>query len=169
MRLRAARRLRGAPCWPGCATNMAGSRSSGSFPVQASPRSAPLCPEAGGGACFCGRQGLVGGGDFRRRSPGACRARSFFLLPRRLRRRCRPDPWRRGHRPRRRLVAAHAPFCPRSGFAEALADKGRYEAMMADLPVWLLDHPQPGLFGAAAAFAAQEGLTAGLRILICPS
>ncbi len=45
----------------------------------------------------------------------------------------------------------------RSGFAEALAAKGRYAALMADLPVWLLVHPQPGLFGAAAAFAAQEG------------
>ncbi|MGO8740215.1 glucokinase [Rhodoblastus sp.] len=44
----------------------------------------------------------------------------------------------------------------RSGFAEALAEKGRYAALMADLPVWLLAHPQPGLFGAAAAFAAQE-------------
>ncbi len=44
-----------------------------------------------------------------------------------------------------------------SGFAEALAAKGRYAAMMSDLPVWLLVHPQPGLFGAAAAFAAHEG------------
>ncbi len=28
--------------------------------------------------------------------------------------------------------------------------------MLADLPVWLVDHPQPGLFGAAAAFAARR-------------
>jgi glucokinase len=46
---------------------------------------------------------------------------------------------------------------PGSGFAEALAAKGRYAALMAGLPVWLLVHPQPGLFGAAAAFAADPG------------
>ncbi len=44
---------------------------------------------------------------------------------------------------------------PQTGFAEALSAKGRYAALMADLPVWLLRHPQPGLFGAAAAFAAK--------------
>ncbi|MCI4679402.1 glucokinase [Rhodoblastus acidophilus] len=44
----------------------------------------------------------------------------------------------------------------RSGFAQALAAKGRYATMMANLPIWLLVHPNPGLFGAAAAFAAQH-------------
>ena len=41
----------------------------------------------------------------------------------------------------------------RSGFAERYRAKGRFEALMAGLPVKLITHPQPGLFGAAAAFA----------------
>ncbi len=41
-----------------------------------------------------------------------------------------------------------------SGFAERFAAKGRYEARMAALPVRLITHPQPGLFGAAAAYAS---------------
>ena len=41
----------------------------------------------------------------------------------------------------------------RSGFAERYRAKGRFEAMMAGLPVKLMVHPQPGLLGAAAAFA----------------
>jgi glucokinase len=45
---------------------------------------------------------------------------------------------------------------PNSGFAQRLTAKGRYTEMMANLPVWLIAHPQPGLFGAAAAFAARE-------------
>lgn len=43
----------------------------------------------------------------------------------------------------------------RSGFAQRFTFKGRYQQMMAGLPVRLIDHPQPGLFGAAAAFARQ--------------
>ncbi len=43
-----------------------------------------------------------------------------------------------------------------SGFAERFGFKGRYEQMMAGLPVKLITHPQPGLFGAAAAFADQQ-------------
>ena len=42
-----------------------------------------------------------------------------------------------------------------SGFAERFRFKGRYEQMMAGLPVKLIIHPQPGLFGAAAAFAKE--------------
>lgn len=49
-----------------------------------------------------------------------------------------------------------AGFLPTSGFVESLVAKGRYAAAMADMPVWLIAHPQPGLFGAAAAFAAQQ-------------
>ena len=45
----------------------------------------------------------------------------------------------------------------RSGFAERYRAKGRFEKMMADLPVKLITHPQPGLFGAAAAFAQARG------------
>jgi len=44
----------------------------------------------------------------------------------------------------------------RSGFAERFRFKGRYEAMMAAIPVKLITHPQPGLFGAAAAFAREH-------------
>ncbi len=40
-----------------------------------------------------------------------------------------------------------------SGFAGRFAAKGRFEAMMASIPVKIITHPQPGLFGAAAAFA----------------
>ncbi len=43
----------------------------------------------------------------------------------------------------------------RSGFAERFRAKGRFEALMASLPVKLITHPQPGLFGAAAAFAME--------------
>ncbi len=41
----------------------------------------------------------------------------------------------------------------RSGFAERFCAKGRFEGLMAAMPVKLITHPQPGLFGAAAAFA----------------
>jgi glucokinase len=43
-----------------------------------------------------------------------------------------------------------------SGFAERFCAKGRFEAMMAAMPVKLITHPQPGLFGAAAAFAMEH-------------
>ena len=45
---------------------------------------------------------------------------------------------------------------PRSGFAGRFAFKGRYEALMAAIPVKLVTHPQPGLFGASAAFATEH-------------
>ena len=41
----------------------------------------------------------------------------------------------------------------RSGFDQRFVAKGRFQSMMAKLPVKLITHPQPGLFGAAAAFA----------------
>ena len=44
----------------------------------------------------------------------------------------------------------------KSGFAERFRAKGRFEALMAALPVKLITHPQPGLFGAAAAFAKEH-------------
>lgn len=43
-----------------------------------------------------------------------------------------------------------------SAFAERFRFKGRYEEMMAGIPVKLITHPQPGLFGAAAAFAREH-------------
>lgn len=45
-----------------------------------------------------------------------------------------------------------------SGFAERFRAKGRFEAMMARMPVKLITHPQPGLFGAAAAFCKEHGI-----------
>ncbi len=41
----------------------------------------------------------------------------------------------------------------RSGFADRFRAKGRFERLMESLPVKLITHPQPGLFGAVAAFA----------------
>ena len=46
---------------------------------------------------------------------------------------------------------------PHSGFADRFVAKGRFERRMAEMPVKLVTHPQPGLFGAAAAFAAAYG------------
>ena len=40
-----------------------------------------------------------------------------------------------------------------SGFAERFVAKGRFETMMSEMPVKIITHPQPGLFGAAAAYA----------------
>jgi glucokinase len=50
-----------------------------------------------------------------------------------------------GYRIRETLLA--------SGFAERFCAKGRFASLMASLPVKLITHPQPGLLGAAAAFA----------------
>ena len=44
---------------------------------------------------------------------------------------------------------------PRSGFADRFIAKGRFERQMNRIPVKLITHPQPGLFGAAAAFASK--------------
>lgn len=43
-----------------------------------------------------------------------------------------------------------------SGFANRFTAKGRFAELMAALPVKLITHPQPGLFGAAAAFAKEH-------------
>jgi glucokinase len=45
-------------------------------------------------------------------------------------------------------------FAP-SGFAERFIAKGRFERRMEAIPVKLVNHPQPGLYGAAAAFAKE--------------
>lgn len=45
---------------------------------------------------------------------------------------------------------------PQSGFEARFRAKGRFEQLMETLPVKLIDHPQPGLFGAAAAFAQEN-------------
>ncbi|ARS28527.1 glucokinase [Sphingomonas sp. KC8] len=49
-----------------------------------------------------------------------------------------------------------ADHLPRSGFARRFIAKGRYEGMMAAMPIRLITHPQPGLLGAAVAFAEQH-------------
>lgn len=45
---------------------------------------------------------------------------------------------------------------PQSAFYARFCDKGRYQARMDGIPVKLVTHPQPGLYGAAAAYAAQN-------------
>jgi glucokinase len=42
---------------------------------------------------------------------------------------------------------------PSSGFASRFVSKGRYHSLMEGVPVKLINHPEPGLFGAAAAYA----------------
>jgi glucokinase len=42
---------------------------------------------------------------------------------------------------------------PRSGFADRFAAKGRFSSRLASMPVKLITHPEPGLLGAAAAYA----------------
>jgi glucokinase len=48
-----------------------------------------------------------------------------------------------------------ADLLPRSGFSGRFTAKGRVERMMSSMPVKIITHPQPGLFGAAVAFAKQ--------------
>ncbi|RDC59209.1 Glucokinase [Alteripontixanthobacter maritimus] len=43
-----------------------------------------------------------------------------------------------------------------SGFAERFRAKGRFAELMGTIPVKLIVHPQPGLFGAAAAYAREH-------------
>ena len=44
----------------------------------------------------------------------------------------------------------------RSGFGERFVAKGRFRNLMASVPVKLITHPQPGLYGAAAAYAQEH-------------
>ena len=46
---------------------------------------------------------------------------------------------------------------PKSGFHERFISKGRLEPHMSNLPVKLITYPQPGLYGAAVAFAKEHG------------
>jgi glucokinase len=45
---------------------------------------------------------------------------------------------------------------PRSGFRDRFIAKGRFERRMDDMPVKLITYPEPGLFGAAAAYAREH-------------
>jgi len=49
-----------------------------------------------------------------------------------------------------------ADYLPHSGFRDRFIAKGRFERRMDEMPVKLITHPQPGLFGAAAAFAREH-------------
>jgi glucokinase len=46
----------------------------------------------------------------------------------------------------------------RSGFAQRFVAKGRFQGLMSSIPVKLITHPEPGLYGAAAAFAQEHAL-----------
>jgi len=48
-----------------------------------------------------------------------------------------------------------ADYLPKSGFGGRFIAKGRFERRMEHMPVRLITHPQPGLYGAAAAFARE--------------
>jgi glucokinase len=48
-----------------------------------------------------------------------------------------------------------ADYLPQSGFRDRFIAKGRFERRMDEMPVKLITHPQPGLFGAAASFARE--------------
>ncbi len=54
------------------------------------------------------------------------------------------------------LGARLAKHLPQSGFGTRLAAKGRFEPMMRALPVKLIILDEPGLFGAAAAYAREH-------------
>lgn len=43
-----------------------------------------------------------------------------------------------------------------SGFAERFVGKGRFQSLMTSIPVKLITYPQPGLYGAAAAYAQEH-------------
>jgi glucokinase len=49
-----------------------------------------------------------------------------------------------------------ANYLVRSGFRDRFIAKGRFERRMDEMPVKLITYPQPGLFGAAAAFAREH-------------
>lgn len=49
-----------------------------------------------------------------------------------------------------------ANILPHSGFAERFVAKGRFENMMSEMPVKIITHPQPGLYGAAASYASKN-------------
>jgi glucokinase len=48
-------------------------------------------------------------------------------------------------------------YLPKSGFRDRFIAKGRFERRMDEMPVKLITYPEPGLFGAAAAFAREHG------------
>ena len=61
-----------------------------------------------------------------------------------------------GRRVRFGLTNRLLPHIAGSKFHSRFCDKGRYQPRMESIPVKLITHPQPGLFGAAAAFAREH-------------
>ena len=49
-----------------------------------------------------------------------------------------------------------ADYLPKSSFKDRFIAKGRFERRMDEMPVKLITYPEPGLFGAAAAFAKEH-------------
>jgi glucokinase len=49
-----------------------------------------------------------------------------------------------------------ANYLPKSGFRDRFIAKGRFERRMDEMPVKLITYPEPGLFGAASAFAREH-------------
>jgi glucokinase len=49
-----------------------------------------------------------------------------------------------------------ADYLPKSGFRDRFIAKGRFERRMDEMPVKLITYTEPGLFGAAAAFAREH-------------
>ncbi|QCE32288.1 glucokinase [Acetobacteraceae bacterium] len=47
-------------------------------------------------------------------------------------------------------------YLEKSGFAQRFQAKGRFENLMRKFPVKVITHPEPGLFGAAAAYATKN-------------
>jgi glucokinase len=58
-----------------------------------------------------------------------------------------------------------ADILPQSGFDARFVAKGRFEQRMAAMPVKLITYPQPGLYGAAAAFARDASASAAAQAL----
>ena len=54
------------------------------------------------------------------------------------------------------IVPRIANLLPNTGFAARFTAKGRFNRQMAAIPIHLITHPQPGLLGAAAAYAAGQ-------------
>ena len=54
------------------------------------------------------------------------------------------------------LGARLAGYLPKSGFCNRFVAKGRFERHMTEISVKLVTYPQPGLYGAAAAFARHQ-------------
>lgn len=63
------------------------------------------------------------------------------------------------------LGAKLADHLPRSGYCERFVAKGRFERHMAGITVKLITYPQPGLYGAAAAFARDASAPAAAQAL----